>query len=360
MPAQLTPIERANAFCESYGIRAPILMAPMAGACPPALAAAVANGGGMGACGALLMSPDAIQKWVGAFRAKSNNAFQINLWVPDPEPTRNPAHEAEVRTFLGQWGPDVPADAGDAPLQDFDAQCAAILEAGPTVISSIMGLYDAARVAQFKARGIRWFATVTTVAEALQAEAAGADVIVAQGAEAGGHRGAFQAEDADRQMIGLMSLLPTVSDAVSVPVVATGGIADARGIAAALALGASAVQIGTGLLRTPEAQTAAAWANALVETRPEDTVPTRAFSGRLGRSIRTEYVDAAASDEAPEPAPYPVQRALTQAMRSDAAKADDLQRMQVWAGQSAALARDDPAADLVSEVWQGATKLLAR
>ena len=157
-----------------------------------------------------------------------------------------------------------------------------------------MGVYPPAFVEQLKARGIRWFATATTVAEARAAEAAGADVIVAQGMEAGGHRGAFDAAKADTSMVGLFALLPAIVDAVDVPVVATGGIADARGVAAALILGASAVQIGTGFLRAPEAGLNPVWADALSAVAPEDTAPTRAFSGRLGRAIRTGYVEAAA------------------------------------------------------------------
>jgi nitronate monooxygenase len=178
--------------------------------------------------------------------------------------------------------------------------------------------------------------------------------------EAGGHRGSFEADRPDTALVGLFALLPAVMDAVGdrVPVIATGGIADARGIAAALLLGASAVQIGTGLLRTPEAKIASAWADAIGRTDPEDTIPTRAFSGRLGRSIATAYAKAANSADAPRPAPYPVQRALTQAMRDGAIKANDLDRMQAWAGQAARLASTEPAADLVRRLWDDAQALL--
>src|SRR5437762_5365589 len=148
-----------------------------------------------------------------------------------------------------------------------------------------MGVFPSEFVARLRRAGITWFANVSTVAEAQAAEAAGADVIVAQGMEAGGHRGCFDATTAERQMVGLFALLPAVVDAVSVPVVATGGIADGRGVAAALTLGASAAQIGTGFLRCPEAKINSAWANALAVTAPEDTVVSRVFSGRAGRSI---------------------------------------------------------------------------
>lgn len=351
--------DRANAFCARFGLRVPILLAPMAGACPPSLSIAVANAGGLGAGGMLLMRPEEITAWANEVRAGSNGAFQLNIWIPDPPPRRDREHEALVRAFLGQWGPPVPPDAGDATPPDFAAQCEAMLAAGPPIISSIMGLYPPDFVARLKQRGIAWFATVSTVAEARAAEAAGADVIVAQGAEAGGHRGAFDAAAAERQMVGLFSLLPAVADAVKVPVVATGGIADARGVAAALALGASAVQVGTGFLRCPEAKIALVWADALARTAPEETVVSRVFSGRAGRSIATDYVRAAMAPDAPAPAPYPVQRGLTGPMRTAATRNGDLQRMQALAGQSAALARAAPAAEIVRTLWEGAQAILA-
>jgi nitronate monooxygenase len=199
---------------------------------------------------------------------------------------------------------------------------------------------------------------VTTVAEAIEAERAGADAVVAQGMEAGGHRGAFDPTRAERCLVGLFSLVPAVVDAVSIPVIAAGGIAHDRGVAAALLLGASAVQIGTGFLRCPEAKLAPAWADAIGRTRPEDTLVTRAYSGRPGRAIATAYGRAATAEGAPDPAPYPVQRALTQAMRDAGTKAGDVDRMQPWAGQSAALAQARPARDLVDQLWNGARQLL--
>ena len=159
-------------------------------------------------------------------------------------------------------------------------------------------------------------------------------------------------------MVGLFALLPAVADAVTVPVVATGGIADARGVAAALLLGASAAQIGTGFLRCPEAQLHPAWADALARTPPEGTLVSRAFSGRAGRSVATAHARAATANGSPAPAPYPVQRGLTQAMRDAAGKAGDIDRMQAWAGQSAMLARAESAADLARALWEAARQQL--
>jgi nitronate monooxygenase len=210
-----------------------------------------------------------------------------------------------------------------------------------------------------KAAGILWLATATTVAEAKAAEAAGADAIVVQGMEAGGHRGSFNAAAAERSLAGLFALLPRVCDSVSVPLVAAGGIGDGRTMAAALVLGASAVSIGTALLRSPETRLAEAWSAALAGLDPEGTMVTRAFSGRPGRAVATEYVQAASAREAPPPAPYPVQRGLTSAMRADAARRGDVSGMQMWAGQGAALARVEPAQEIVGRIWREARAALS-
>jgi nitronate monooxygenase len=337
----------------------PVLLAPMAGASAPALSIAIADAGGMGAAGVLMLTPAQIVEWARTVRAATAGPFQLNTWIPDPPPVRDAQHERAVRGFLAAWGPEVPAEAGDAAPPEFSAQCEAMLEASPRAISSVMGLYPAPFVARLKDRGIAWFATVSTVDEARRAEAAGADAIIAQGMEAGGHRGAFDAALAERALVGLFSLVPAIVDAVRVPVVAAGGVADGRGVAAALTLGASAVAIGTGFLRTPEAQIHPAWADAIGTTAPEQTMLTRAFSGRAGRSIATTYAQAAAGKDAPAPAPYPVQRGLTTPMRAAAGAAGDVQRMTAWAGQSAALARAVPARELLHEIWDDARRLMS-
>jgi nitronate monooxygenase len=253
----------------------------------------------------------------------------------------------------------VASDAGESRPPDFAAQFEAVVDAAPAVVSSIMGLYPGELVSRLKARGIRWYATATTRGEALRAAAAGADAIIAQGMEAGGHRGAFEAARAESELVGLFALLPAIADAVRIPVIASGGVADSRAIAAALLLGASAVQIGTGFLRSPEAQVSSAWTDAIAATAPEDTRLTCAFSGRPGRAIANAYVRAAAGPEAPAPAPYPVQRALTRGMRTQAVKGNDIERMQAWAGQAAALAQARPAGELTTALWAGARRLLA-
>jgi nitronate monooxygenase len=352
------PVDRAQAFADHLGLRVPILLAPMAGACPPSLSIAVANAGGMGACGALLLQPEAIRDWAAEFRASSGGEFQINLWIPGPQPARDPDAEARQREFLAKWGPPVPPEAGDSVLPDFDAQCQALLDVRPKAISSIMGVYQPSFVREMKDRGILWFATATTVAEARAAEAVGADAIIAQGMEAGGHRGSFRAENAEIHLVGLFALLPQICDAVSIPVIAAGGIADARAVAAALILGASAAIVGTAFLRSPEAKIHSAWADRIGQTEAHDTRLTRAFSGRAGRAIRNRYVEASAIDESPSPAPYPVQRGFTRPMIQQALSTGGAERMQMWAGQSAKLAKAEPAGEITKQLWEGALALL--
>lgn len=353
----MKPLERAREFCQDYELDIPIIMAPMAGACTTELAAAISNAGGIGSCGALLMSPEQISHWVGDFKSQSNGKLMINNWIPGPEPERNEQHEAALRSFLTKFGPKVAPEAADSQSISFAKQCDSMLSTRPSVISSIMGLYPSNFVKQMKMEGIKWFATITSVSEALIAEQAGADALVVQGLEAGGHRGNFLS-GYDRAA-GLVALIPAVCDAVTIPVIATGGIADSRGVSAALMLGASAVQIGTGFLRTPEASISPAWAEAIQKTRPEDTKITTSFSGKPGRAIENQYTIAAHDNSNPVPAPYPIQAALTKEMCDQATKLNDIDHMQAWAGQAASLAQSEAAQELVLKIWTKAELVFA-
>ena len=249
--------------------------------------------------------PDEIRAWATSVRALTEGPFQLNTWVPDPPVVRDNAAESQVRAFLSRWGPEVPASAGDLMPPDFLAQCEAFLDIAPTAVSSIMGLFPAGVVERLKARRIAWFATATTLAEALAAQTAGADAVIAQGVEAGGHRGAFDAARAEQQLVGLVALVPRLADRLDIPVIAAGGIADGRAVAAALTLGASAVDIGTAFLRAPEAVTLAAWAHALANLEPDGTTAHAGVHAAGSPAVTDHYARAAARGDAPPPAPIP-------------------------------------------------------
>jgi nitronate monooxygenase len=347
-------------FCDRFGLRLPIVQAPMAGVSRPELAIAVAEAGGMGASGALLDSPQRIAEWVGQFRAKSNGAFQLNIWIPDSAKLDDQERKVRVdaaRQFLRQFGTPPEADEPDQPALIFAEQCRAMLAAQPTAMSSIMGLFPGEVVSGMRDRGIAWFCCATSLAEALAAEETGADAIVAQGMEAGGHRGTFNQDEAERTEVGLFSLVPWFVDHLRIPIIAAGGIADGRGVAAALSLGASAVQVGTALLRSPEADISLEWSQALDGLGPEDTVTTRAYTGRLARAAPSPYLAAWTTPDAPRPAPYPDQLALVTRWREG--NPEGLEKANHWAGQSAALATTDPAGEIVTRMWRDAKALLA-
>jgi len=356
----MDPRYRAMEFCDRFGLRLPVVQAPMAGVSRPELAIAVAQAGGMGANGALRDSPQQIAEWARQFRAKSNGAFQLNIWIPDSsklDPQQRQARVDAACQFLRRFGTPPETDEPGQPALIFAEQCRAMLAAQPTAMSSIMGLFPREVVTCMRDRGIAWFCCATSLTEALAAEEAGADAIVAQGMEAGGHRGTFDQDEAERTEVGLFSLVPWFADHLRIPIIAAGGIGDGRGVAAALSLGASAVQVGTALLRSPEAGIGPEWSQTLDGLAPEDTVTTRAYTGRLARAAPSPYLAAWTTPDAPRPAPYPDQLGLVTRWREG--NPEGLDKANHWAGQSAALATADPAGEIVTRMWRDAKALLA-
>ncbi|QYK39808.1 MAG: nitronate monooxygenase [Paracoccaceae bacterium] len=330
-------------LCARLGIRLPLLQAPMAGYATPALAAAVTNAGGLGALGTATLAPDAMAAQVADLRARTNGAFNLNFFChAEPDASVASGALAAIWPAFDSLGLPRPDRLPPAPYPAFGAVQLEWLMAHPPAVASFhFGHPGAAAIARLRSAGIAVIATATCVDEARELDGAGVDAVIAQGWEAGGHRGAFAAEPADRG-VGLMALLPQVVHAVSVPVIAAGGIMDGRGIAAALALGAAGVQMGTAFLRCPEAATAPAHAATLQSARDDDTHLTAAYSGRPARARRTAF-GAAHPDGF---APYPLPRPLTQALAATGSAEHQFHLH----GQGAPMARVVPAADLVAQL----------
>jgi nitronate monooxygenase len=348
---------------QRLGLSHPIIQAPMAGGATTVdLVTAVCEAGALGFIGAAYLTPPQIADVSRALRARTARPFGINLFapLPAPEPPRDsaPALErvAPYHAELGLPPPTLPASTGDP----FREQLAAALESGASVFSFTFGILPARAIEAIKGRGMFLIGTVTTVEEARALEAAGVDAVVAQGSEAGAHRGTFAA-DFEAAMIGTMALVPQVADAVPVPVIASGGIMDGRGIAAALALGASAAQMGTAFLTCDEAGIPDAHKEAILGAREHETRLTRAFSGRPARGIVNRFMREVEGPGAPGAIlPYPLQNALTRPLRTAAAKQGRAEFLSLWAGQGVRMARRQSAADLVARLATEAEAVVLR
>jgi len=345
------------------GLDHPIVQGPFGGGLSSvALAAAVAQAGGLGSYGAHILMPDEITTLVAELHAATSRAFAVNLWVPQPSESDLPAdlapHVDRLRPYLDELGLPVPDPAQPLILPDFDAQADALLAAAPPAISFVMGIPSQAILTRARRAGIVTIGTATTVAEAVALEAAGLDAIVASGSDAGGHRGSFL-RPVRESLVGTFSLVPQVADAVSVPVIAAGGIADGRGIAAALTLGADGVQIGTGFLGTEESGASTLHKQALHSPEASVTVLTRLFSGRLARAIPNRFIAELADAENDVPG-YPVQNALMLPIRRAAAERGLPGYVNLWAGQAAPLTQPRPAREYFLALVADAAKALSR
>ena len=351
----------SSEFARWLGIDHAIIQAPMAGnGSTPAMTAAVSAAGGLGSIGAAYLSLDALAAEVAEVRSRTDRPFAINLFANSATPpgAEDPApmlaliarhHEA-----LGIDPPVLPS----LPANALDAQLAAVLLHRPAVLSFTMGMLPPGDIARLKEAGIKTMGTATSVAEAKALEATGVDAIVAQGSEAGGHRGSF-IEPFEAAMIGTMALVPQIVDAVAVPVVAAGGIMDGRGIVAAEALGAAAVQLGTAFLATPESGVHEAYKAALLAAADTGTAITHAFSGRPARGLRNRFLTEVEAH--PELVlSFPLQNAATRPMRTAAARRGDIDRLSLWSGQAPSLARRLGSADLVHRLATEAAEVRAR
>lgn len=338
----------ATVLTERLGLTHPIVQAPLAGGGDtPALVAAVSEAGGLGFIGAAYLTPAQIADRAKDVRARTNRPFGINLFAPLPPPptTDAAAALARVAPYYAELGLERPAPPA-LPADTFDAQLAAALDSGAAVFSFTFGMLPPAALAAIKARGMFVMGTATTVDEGVALGRAGVDAVVTQGSEAGGHRGTFLG-DFDTAMIGTLALVPQVVDAVRVPVVASGGIMDGRGVAAVLVLGAAAAQMGTAFLTCEEAGVPPAYRDAILSAHEDGTRTTRAFSGRPARGIVNRFMREVDGGDL---LPFPLQNTLTRPLRAAAAKANRAELLSLWAGQGLRLARRQGAADLVARL----------
>ncbi len=343
---------RQTSLMRRLGISHPVIQAPLAGGGDtPELVAAVGEAGAFGFIGAAYLAPQQIAEAARCVRARSARPFGVNLFAPQPSPEA-PA-DAEMASALTRLAPyfaelGLPPPVPPGAARDaFDEQFAAVLETGASAFSFTLGTVPAAVIRAAKAKGMLVLGTATTVEEAVLLEKAGVDAVVTQGSEAGGHRATF-AGGFEEAMIGVMALAPQVADAVSVPVVASGGIMDGRGITAALALGAQAVQLGTAFLTCRESGVPEPYREQILRAQPHQTRLTRAFSGRPARGIVNRFMTEVERGGAV--LPFPLQNAATRPLRAAAAKAGRAEFLSLWAGQGLGLARRCSAQELIGKL----------
>jgi nitronate monooxygenase len=335
-------------FLSRFGIHLPIIQAPMAGGSnTPELVAACCSAGILGSVGVPYTEPDDIERTLNAIRKLTDRPFNVNVFAPgwdtelkvDPQPALEflrPLYEQ-----LGTHCPEIPKRA----MPVFEEQAELLIRERLPIVSFTMGLFPEPIMQRLKAIGTFIIGTATTVNEAVALEQSGVDAIVAQGAEAGGHRGAFASAHPEAS-VGTMALVPQIVDAVKVPVIASGGIMDGRGIIAALALGASAVQMGTAFLISAESGVSDSYKEAMLRANEDDTVVTNTFSGRYARLLENRYIREMRGTNT-QPLPFPWQNAMTVPMRKAASSQKNHDLMAIYTGQGLRMLRPIPAAELV-------------
>jgi nitronate monooxygenase len=349
-------------LCEILEIDYPIIQAGMAGGPTTVdLVVNVSNAGGLGTLGAAYMKPEEIRTAIRKIKERTSNPFAVNLFCTNMKDQYDGVEESqkvlnEIRGKLGIEVLEYPVVTNDF----FKAQFEVLIEEKVPVISTAFGVLPSDKMSLAKQHNITVTTMVTTVREALLAEENGVDIIIAQGSDAGGHRGTFEVEkNTHGTAIGTFSLVPQVVDAVSVPVVAAGGIMDSRGLVATLALGAQGVQMGTAFLTTIESGANPVYKQALINSTEESTVITKVFSGRPARGIKNAFIQA--YEEANiSPADFPTQNTLTNDIRRKAALQHNPEYMSLWAGQATRLLqREIPASQIIQDLVAGANRILA-
>jgi nitronate monooxygenase len=352
-----------NVLTKLLSIEYPIVQAPMAGGITTSkLVAAVSNSGGLGMIGAGYMTPMQIREQVREIKQLTSNPFGINLFVPNEfHVTVNEISTAQqklnqIRKQLNlesKENMDIPTVTD--VFNNFTEQIQVVIEEKVPICSFTFGIPSKQVIAELKQYNIILMGTATTVREAVENEKAGIDLVVAQGSEAGGHRGSFINGDQE-SLIGLMSLIPQIVDIVSIPVIAAGGIMDGRGLQASICLGAKGVQMGTAFLSCVESGAHPVYKEAILHAKEDDTVLTRSFSGKWARGINNEFISEM-KDHEPSIPEYPVQNTLTQDIRKTSASQNNPAFMSLWSGQSPRIAKSQTVESLIKNVILEAKKI---
>jgi nitronate monooxygenase len=338
-----SPSWASNRLTSRLGLRYPIIQGPLGGLSSQKLAAAVSNYGGLGSFGAHGLKPEAIRSVIREIKALTSKPFAMNLWVSMEDEGASTSTEEAFHRSLVPLAKHIESINGAKPSYSpyepirFEDQVQVFLEEQVPAFSFIFGIPSKQVLDEFRRKGIALIGAATTVDEAIALDQAGVDVIAASGFEAGGHRGSFL-QSAEDSLTGTISLVPQVVDAVRVPVVAAGGIGDARGIVAAFALGAEGVQMGTAFLACEESGANTHHRNALLSGQARQTALTRGFTGRLARGIKNRLLDELNNKDT-EILPYPLQRGLMRHLALPAQKAGRPDLLALWAGQSASLSQ---------------------
>ncbi len=341
----------SSSLTTKLNIMYPIIQAGMAGGITtPELVSAVSNAGGLGSIGAGYMTPENLRTSIQRTKERTNKPFAVNLFVPNEvsasEQTIKKAAE-QLQPFYESLG--VHLDELPTTFQQpFEEQVTVILDEQVPIVSFTFGIPPQETINKLKKEGILLIGTATTVDEAIAQEDVGIDAVVAQGSEAGGHRGTFSSPF-EQALIGTMSLVPQVVDHVSIPVIAAGGMMDARGIMAARALGAQAAQLGTAFLTCLESGTKSVYQEAILTSSETDTTITRVFSGKPARGLANTFIRDMQKNKT-EVAPYPIQNTLTNKMRREASKQNNMELMSLWAGQGTRMSKKGTVATFIQDV----------
>lgn len=334
-----------------FELRVPVIQAPMAGAGINTieLAAAVCNAGGLGCLAAAYCTVEGVRDSIGKLRSMTDRPFAVNLFAPgcNQPLSGDAAAQIEFLTPIYQQLALDPPKLPERAADPFDEYLEVLLESRIPIVSFTFGVLPKNAIERLRAQGTYLIGTATSVEEAEVLESAGIDAVIAQGAEAGGHRGTFA--HSDPALVGTIALVPQIFDAVRIPVIASGGIMDGRGVVAVLALGASAAQLGTAFLTTRESGATECYKEAVLHASENSTTLTRAFSGRWARGIRNRFMEESDESKA-EPLSFPWQNSLTSQMRKVAAQTGDPGLLSLWAGQGSRMARALSAGELVRQL----------